>query len=84
MAPVGEAQRRLGVFLAEALQEMLDQQGNIFLAIAQRGKLDGNHIQAVIQILAEAAFAHQAQQIQIAGGDDAHIHFDVFPCRPGA
>ena len=67
---------RLVVFVAELFQEMVEQQRNIFPAIAQRRKLKVNHVQAVIQILAKAAFAHQREQIHVGRGDDAHVHLD--------
>ena len=55
---------------------MLHEQRHIVFAIAQRRELDVNHMQAVVQIFAEASFFHQLAQIHVGGGDDAHIHFD--------
>src|ERR1700676_684269 len=40
-----------------AHEEMSEQRRHIFAAIAQRGKLEMNYVQAVVQILAKAAFA---------------------------
>src|SRR5580704_7993156 len=57
---------------------MIEEQGNILAALAQRRQLEGNHVEAMIQILAKAAIAHKAQQIDIRRGDNAHVHFDIF------
>jgi len=59
------------------------QHWNIFAALAQRRQLQVNHIQAVIQILAESPFANQRQQINIGRRDDAHIDLELLgPAQP--
>ena len=67
----------LAVFLAVALQKVSEQRRHVFAAIAQRGQLQVNDVQAVIQILAEAAFADEREQIDVGGGDDADIDLDL-------
>jgi hypothetical protein len=57
---------------------MLDQQRNVFLALAQRRHMNGDDIQAVIEVLAEEAFLDQALEIAVGGGEDAHVHVDFF------
>ena len=57
-------------------QEMIEQQMDVFLALAKRGKRNRDHVQAVIQVLAEAPLTHQLKQLHVARGDDAHVHFD--------
>ncbi len=69
----------MGLFVlgAIALEEMGKQQRHIFTAFAERGELQMNHVQAVIQVFAEAPFAHQRQQLNVGGGDDAHVDFEL-------
>ena len=50
-----------------------DQQRNIFAAAAQRRQIDGDDVEAIEEIVAELAFAHRLAQIDVGGGDDAHI-----------
>ena len=64
--------RRRRVFL----KEMIHQQGDILRAFAQRGHADGNHIQAVVEILAEQAFLDHLIKIAVGGGDDSDIDCD--------
>ena len=54
-----ELQGRLGVFLAITLDEVGEQERHVFAAIAERGKLEMNNVEAVKEIFAEAAFANQ-------------------------
>src|SRR5713101_6884303 len=73
-----EMAQGLGIFLAVAVEEMREQRGNIFAAVAQRRQLQMNDVEAVIEILAEAALADEGQEIDVRGGDDAHVDFDLF------
>ena len=56
---------------------MRSQQRNVFFALAQRRQVDGDDVQAVIQVFAELALAHGLPQIDVGGGDDAHIHLHL-------
>ncbi len=67
---------KLLVLLQYLCEEVLDQQRNVFLAVAQRRQRDVDHVQPVIQILAELAFFHQLAQVRIGRGQDAHVHLD--------
>ena len=40
--------------------------------------MQGNDVEAMKQIFAEAAFAHQVQQVNVGGRDDANVDFDCF------
>src|ERR1700730_6321834 len=73
----GEVTQRLVVFLAVAGEEMREERGNIFAAIAQRRQLQVNDIQAVIKIFAEAAFADQGEEFHVGSGDDAYVDLDL-------
>src|ERR1700683_338715 len=64
------------IFLCVPLQEEIDEQGNILFALAQRRKVDGDHIEPVEEIFAEAAVADRLSEIDVGGGDDAHIHLN--------
>ena len=46
------------------------------LAVAQRRQLDVDDVQAVEQILAEAALLHLLLEVDVGGGDDPHVHLD--------
>ena len=51
--------------------------GNVFAARAQRRQVDGDDVEAVEEVFAEAAVAHCLAQIDVGGGDDAHVHLDL-------
>src|SRR5579864_261800 len=67
----------LAVLEAVALEKMGEQRRHVFAAIAQRGKHEMNYVQAVVQILAKAAFADKRQELNVGGGHDADIHFEL-------
>ena len=60
------------------LEEALDEQRNIFFAIAERRQLERDHVEAVKQVLAEAPVAHQLHQIFVRCRQDANVDFDCF------
>ena len=68
----------LGVFRAEALQKCASSIGNVFATVAQRRQLQVDDVEAVIEIFAEAAFPDQREQIDVGGGDDAHVDLELF------
>src|SRR5258708_6515114 len=72
-----ELPERLGVFLAIPFHEMRQQQGYIFAAVAERRNLKVDHVQAVVQILAEAALAHESKEVDVGSGYDAHVDFEL-------
>ena len=53
-----------------------EQVRDVLGARAQRGQLDANDVQAVIQVLAEQAAHHPLLQVLVARGDDAHVDAD--------
>ena len=69
---------RLAGFAREFFEEKIRQRGNIFFVFAQRRNVDGDHIQAIVQILAERAFFERGAQIAIRGGDQTHVDFERF------
>ena len=55
------------------LQEMIDQQRDVFATLAQRRHRDRNHAQAVVQVFAESIFGHLLVEIAVGGRDHAHV-----------
>ena len=66
---------------AQFLVGLTDEEGGqlveVLQAVAQRRHLDGELINTMEQILAEASFLNSMLQIFVGGSDDAHIHLDV-------
>ena len=58
-------------------QEILGEQRNILGALAQIGQAQTDHVQAVVQILPEAAVAHALVEILVRGSDDAHVRLQL-------
>ena len=55
-------------------QEVADQQGDVVEPVAQGRQVDGDDVQAVVQVLAEAAAASiSLLQVPVGGRDDAHV-----------
>ncbi len=54
---------------------MARQARNILTALAQRRKMDTNHVQAVEQVFAEFPFLNASFEVLVGGGDNAHIDF---------
>ena len=57
---------------------MVRQQRNIVGTLAQRRKLNGNDIQAVIKILAKLSLGDGFSQVLIGCGEHAHVLFFFF------
>ena len=64
--------------------EVLRQQQDVAAAGAQRRQLDVDHVDAVVEVLAKAAFLDRGFEIAIGGGDDADVerHLGVPADRP--
>jgi hypothetical protein len=57
----------------EAADEMLDQERQILLAAAQRRQLDADHVDTVVEVLAQRARADLLGQVLVGGDDDAGV-----------
>src|SRR5437016_5731262 len=57
---------------------MVYEQRDIIPALTKRREVEGDDVEAVVEIFAEAAITHETQQVDIRRGHDAHIHFDIF------
>src|SRR5581483_898566 len=68
---------REGVLVGIELQVVLREQGNIFLATAQRWKLKADNIQPIEKVFAEAAFFDRLLQINVRRCNDPDIDLDL-------
>ena len=66
------------VFLGKTLEKMIGEDFDIPRALAERGDLDGENIEAVVEILAKFAFLNRFEKVAVRGGKDADIDFDGF------
>src|SRR5260370_28225050 len=72
------------VFGIEVAENVLDERGNILLAIAQSGQMNMEDVQPEIEILPELAVRNRLFGVLIPDGQDAHIHrrVDFTPQAP--
>ena len=61
--------------LAVFAQELGDELGQVFAHFAQGRHGEGDDVEAVEQVLPECAFGHEAGEVFMRGGDDAHVYF---------
>ena len=52
---------------------MLHQQGDVRLALPQRREMDGDDVDAVVEVAAHGPFIDPLEEIPVRGRDDAHI-----------
>src|SRR4030067_3250794 len=60
------------------LYEVLDQEGDIFFMLPERGQLYGDDVQAVVKVIPEFSFIHRLFQVTVGCGDDADVDLDRF------
>ena len=60
----------------ELLQEVVGQQGDVFLPFPQGGHDDLQHAEAEVEVAAEAPLGHVAFQVAVGGGDHPHVDLD--------
>ena len=63
-------------FLAVFAEEMAEQQRNFRGPLAQRRHVDREHVQSIVQILAQAARFHRLLNFHVGCRQDAHVHVD--------
>src|SRR5712691_6048998 len=68
-----EARYPFPVLVVEDLHIMLDQQGNIFPALAQRRHRQLHDVETIVEVFTETAVAHFVLQILIGRGYQTHI-----------
>ncbi len=68
---------RLGrALLVDLIQQAVEQQPGVALALAQRGDLDDGNGEAVEQVLPEASRGDLGGEVAVGGGEDADIDLD--------
>ncbi len=66
--------RRQPVLATGALEEGLRQHHDVAAALPEGRQHERHHRQTMIEVLAETPLAGGRLQVEIAGGDDAHVH----------
>ena len=56
-----------------APHEGVSEREHVLAPLAQRGHLDGEHLEPEVEILAEGALAHHLGQVAVRGRDDTHV-----------
>jgi len=73
----GVGRNVLDVFVelaAELLHEVADEERDVLGALAERRDLNGEDVQAVIEVAAEGALGDALRKIHVGGGDDSDVH----------
>ena len=68
--------RSLPFASAYLLQEVVGEQRDVARPLAQRRDVDLDHVQAVEEVLAEAALLELLLEVAVGGGHDAHVHLE--------
>ena len=71
---VAEAFHALAVLPGKALQEMRGERRHVALPTPQRGQRDVDHVEPIVQILAEFSLRDQLLQVAVRRGDEADVH----------
>ena len=74
LGAAGQAEKRFTIGFAILLEEMLDENRDIFGAVGESGNAQFDGTEAIVKILAEAPGEDLGAKIAIGGGDQAHIH----------
>src|SRR5690606_17914791 len=61
---------------AEVAEEVLDQERDVALALAQRRQAHLDHVEPVVEVLAEAALPDLLQQIAVGRRDQPYVDLD--------
>src|SRR5262245_21898434 len=67
----------LVVLLVVLLQEMVDEEGDRVLALAQRRERDRHHVEPVVEVLAEAPVGDRLLEVAVRGRDDPGVDAHV-------
>src|SRR5206468_2714347 len=57
-------------------QEVLGEDADVLVTLAERWHTDRDDIEPVVEVLAEAPLSHHLGQVLVRGGDDAHVDLD--------
>ena len=72
------------VLLVVLAYEVLCEREHVLAPLAQRGQLDGDDREAVVEVFAEGALPDGLLEVDVGGGDDAHVHLARRACRRAA
>ena len=61
---------------ALAGHEVPDEERDVLAALAQRRDLDREHLEAVVEVGAQAPLGDGGLEVAVGGGDDAHVRLD--------
>src|SRR5205085_4639561 len=73
---VGERLRGTSMLGGVAGEEMLRQVADVLAPVAQRRQLDGDHLQAPEEVLAEPSFLDEFRKVAVGGADHAQVEQD--------
>lgn len=73
---LGDAAGLTGAGMDFVAEEMGDEHGDVVLAFAEGGHGDGDDVEAVEEIFAEAAVADELVEVFVGGGEDADVDVD--------
>src|SRR5271165_2627272 len=57
-------------------EKVVHQQQYVLATLPQRRDADGNHVQAIVQVLTKQVFGDGLVEIAVGGGDDPHVDGD--------
>ena len=60
----------------ELVDQEVDQQRDVLLAVAERGHPDGKDAEAVVEVFAECLVADGLEQVAVGGRQHAHVGLD--------
>ena len=67
---------RQGASPAIRAEQVVGQQRHVFEPLAQRRDVDPQHVEPVVEVLAEGALGDLLQQVPLGRGDDPHVGLD--------
>src|SRR5262245_13031662 len=76
----GEVAGHRALALPARLEEVRREEGDVFPARTAGRRLEGQDVEAEVEVLAETALPHLALQVAVRGDEDPHVD----PHRPGA
>src|SRR5437016_8552570 len=70
---LGDPGHRLAALTRRAPHQVIDEQRNVLAPLAQRRELERHHLQAIVEVLAEAPLLDGSRQLAVGRRDDAHV-----------
>ena len=74
----GDASDGFVEFFGVLFDEEVGEEEDVVFAVAQRGEVDGEDVEAVVEVLSEVAFADGGFEVSVGGADDADGGFSCF------